>query len=150
MSKSEFMKKTLMSFFIVVTLVNVAMAVLGMIYDKGRTFGYNAFFSPIIFGVLGVLPSIVTYSKRELTFKQMAVRKILQLVLLEAVLILFVLINHISETKAIFPFAVSVFVVAVVVQMLLWVLDYNQAKKLNVILDEYQKKQFFEPTERKV
>ncbi len=140
MSKKDFLKMILMSFFIVVTLVNVAMAVLGLLYDANKTFGYEAFFSPIIFGVLGVVPAIVTYSKKELSMKQMVIRKVIQLLVLESLLIGFVVSNGVVGGKTIISFATSVFLIAVAVHIILWILDNRIAQKLSLDLEKYQKK----------
>lgn len=138
MNKRDFLKHILTSFFIVVTLVNIAMAVLGLLYDSNRRFGYEAFFSPIIFGVLGMLPTIVTYSKKELTMKQMLLREVLQLFLLETLLISFVFTNNVIDRFIIIPFAFTVFIIAVMVQFILWGLDCKKAKSLTIELRKYQ------------
>lgn len=140
MNKNEFLKQILMSFFIVVTLVNVAMAVLGLLYDANKTFGYEAFVSPIIFGVLGVAPAIVTYSKKELTMKQTIIRKTIQLILLEGLLIGFVAFNGVVEAEAMISFAITVLLIAVFVHVILWFLDNRKAQKLSRDLEIYQKK----------
>jgi len=140
MSRKDFLKNILMSFFIVVTLVNVAMAVLGLLFDSNKTFGYEAFVSPLIFGVLGVVPAIVTYSKKELTMTQMVIRKVIQLILLESLLIGFVVSNGVVRGKTMISFAISVLLIAVAVHLILWILDNRKAHKLSLDLEKYQKK----------
>lgn len=87
MSKREFMERLVISFFVVVTCVNLAMAFLGMRYEPEIRFGYHAFLFPVMYGFLGILPSAVTYSRRELSVKQMLLRKLLQLLLLEGIMV---------------------------------------------------------------
>ena len=87
MSKREFIEHLVISFFVVVTCVNLVMAFLGMRYEPEIRFGYQAFLLPVIYGGLGILPSAVTYSRKELSVRQMLVRKLLQLLLLEGITI---------------------------------------------------------------
>ena len=76
----EHIKNNIMSFFIIVTLVNIAIFVSGMILAPEEKLSYSAFIVPVIDGILGVIPGLVMYSKRELTVKQIIVRDIIQLV----------------------------------------------------------------------
>ena len=63
MSKREFIEHLVISFFVVVTCVNLVMAFLGMRYEPEIRFGYQAFLLPVIYGGLGILPSAVTYRR---------------------------------------------------------------------------------------
>jgi hypothetical protein len=139
MSKKDFAKKMLMKFFIIVTLINVAMFVLGLLYDKDKSFGYEAFIVPIIYGILSILPMLVTYSNRELSVRTMIFRKILQLILLELSVISFVMLNGIFEMEVILPLAISILTIAIIVYIISWILDNNEAQRLNLKLEEYQK-----------
>ncbi|WP_099469617.1 hypothetical protein [Konateibacter massiliensis] len=139
MSRKEVVKEILMSYFVVVTLINVAMAVLGLLYDSSKTFGYEAFFMPLLYGLLGILPSLISYSRKELSTKKVVVRKILQFFLLELLLILFIVLNGVRSLEIILPFGVAVFVVSLLAEVFLWFLDYEKAKNLNHMLEEYQK-----------
>lgn len=138
MNYKDFLKSLLMSFFIVVTLVNIAMAVLGLMLDPNRTFSYEAFFSPLLYGVLSLLPSAVTYSRKELSIRQMFVRKLLQFGLIETLLITFMIANGIREIRLLVPLAVTILFVSLAVMGLLWLLDLRSAKELNQELAEYQ------------
>ena len=141
MNKKDFLKKILMSFFIIVTFVNVAMFILGMLYDDRNRFGYEAFLFPIVYGILGILPMAVLYSKKELTVKQMLFRKVIQLILLEALLIFCVFSNGGLGVRPLIPFVVIVLLIALAVQGILWILDSRRAQELSVELEKYQRKQ---------
>ena len=54
--KTFFVKKIMMSFFISVTCISLAMGIIGLIFNPNTRFGYEAYFSPLIFGAIGVLP----------------------------------------------------------------------------------------------
>lgn len=62
--KTFFEKKIMMSFFVSVTCICAAMALVGMTFETDTRFGYEAFLSPLIFGLLASIPTLVTYSKR--------------------------------------------------------------------------------------
>ncbi len=138
MKLKEYIKNLLMNFFIVVTLVNVAMAVLGLIYDADRTFSYEAYFSPLIYGFLSMLPSAVLYSKKELSTRQMFIRTLLQITMIEIFLLGFMIANGISEPRLLFPLAVAILLVSFAVLGIQWLLDTRSAKDLNQRLAEYQ------------
>ncbi len=85
----EHIKNNIMSFFIIVTLVNIAIFVSGMILAPDEKLDYTAFIVPVIDGLLGVIPGLVMYSKRELTVKQIIVRDIIQLASVELIIYFF-------------------------------------------------------------
>lgn len=132
MSLKEYIRKILMDYFIIVTGIMVAIAVLGTNYDREATFGYEAYFSPLIFGAIAVLPSLVMYSGRELTLKQMLIRRIFHFFLLEAALLCFGFLSGLfRDNGAAIPFAGSVFVVYLFTNIIRWVIDSRTADEIN-------------------
>ena len=69
------------SYFISVTLINAAIFATGMIFRPEQTFGYDAYLSPLILGFLTLIPTLITYSSKELTIRQLLFRKAIQLLL---------------------------------------------------------------------
>ena len=69
MSKREFIEHLVISFFVVVTCVNLVMAFLGMRYEPEIRFGYQAFLLPVIYGGLGILPSAEKITKHKIYYK---------------------------------------------------------------------------------
>ncbi len=132
MSLKEYIRKTLMDYFIIVTGITVAIAVLGTNYDREATLGYEAYFSPLIFGAIAVAPSLVMYSKRELTLKQMLFRRVLHFILLVTALLSFGFLSGLfRDNKAAVPFALSVFVVYLFTNMIRWMIDSRTADEIN-------------------
>ncbi|MDO5154719.1 MAG: hypothetical protein Q4D51_02035 [Eubacteriales bacterium] len=141
MSFKDFLKSMISSYFVIVTLINVSTYVLGSIYRPEELFGYEAFLSPLIYGALGILPVCVMYSKKELTLKQVIFRKILQLILLEVLLIGFGFGYNrftVDNMKLIISFGLSVFVIFILVHIISWVLDLQQARQMTMDLLSYQ------------
>jgi hypothetical protein len=139
MSFIEFGKKNLMSYFIIVTGITVAIAVLGLKLDPEASFGYEAYFSPLIFGAVAVLPSFVLYSRRELTFRQMLFRRILHFAALELLLLSFGYgFGLFDKTDTAVSFAVSVFAVYLFTNLIQYIIDSKTAGKINEGLKKLQ------------
>lgn len=141
MGFKNFIKSICATYFIVVTLINLVTFVLGTIYRPEERFGYDAFLTPLLYGLLGILPMCVMYSKKEMSLVQVLIRKVLQLILLEVLLIVFGF-GHADFSKEnieqIVSFALSVFVIFVLVHVISFVLDTQQARQMTLDLISYQ------------
>ncbi len=137
----EHIKNNLMSFFIIVTLVNIAIFVCGIVLAPDEKLGYTAFIVPVIDGLLGVIPGLVMYSKRELTVKQMIVRDIIQLLSIELIIILFSFgfsgFTNVDVPKFL-AIVLSVAFVYVGVVVIMYLLDFKTAKKMTDDLKAFQ------------
>lgn len=143
MSRREFFKVALMHFFIIVTLINVVMAVLGMIFRPDERLGYDAFLAPLIYAACSMIPVLLTYSKRELTVKQMIIRQVLNLLAIEAIMMGIGLSGSNvfrEQPLLVVSLALSVFIIFVLVLVISWILDLGQAKQMNIDLENYQKR----------
>jgi hypothetical protein len=121
------------------TCVTVAIAILGANFDKETTFGYEAFYSPIIIGIIAVLPSYVLYSRKELSFKQMLFRRILHFIVLELILIGFGYLTKIlNDINVTVSFALSVFIIYLITNLITWIIDSRTASEINVGLKRLQ------------
>jgi hypothetical protein len=138
MSPIEFIRRQLMTYFIIVTIVTLVIGILGLIYEPGQRFGYEAFFSPLLFGFIGVIPSVVTYSKKELSVKQVRIRMIIQLLVLEVMILSFGYIVGILKSEMIGSMILSIFAVFIAVNLFQWLLDNKKAIKLTRELKAYQ------------
>ena len=142
MSGKDFLKQMLTSFFVVVTLVTIAIGVLGNICRPEQRFGYEAFFAPVIYGFLSMIPVAVMYSKKELTVKQLYIRKVLQLFSIELILYLggygFENIKTAPRSQTV-AFGISIIIVYVVEDVISGIINTNDAKKLTKMLQQYQK-----------
>lgn len=139
MTKKEFAIKLLNMFFIVTTLITIVMGVMGLIWERDRLLTYEVMFSPVIIGFISVLPSIVMYSKKELTLRQLVIRKVLHLFLLEIELIAFSKIMGIWNKVIGLPFVISILIVAVFVQVFLWLVGVQRANTITNELKTFQK-----------
>ncbi len=135
----EHIKDNLMNFFIIVTLVNIVIFACGMILMPEQQLTYTAFLVPIIDGLLGIIPGLVMYSKRELTVRQMLIREVIQLLSIEAIILFFTFgFSGSLNIKYLLVVATSVAVVYVMVNVIRYFLDIRSAKKLTDELKAFQ------------
>lgn len=128
------------AFFISTTLITIGSAIIGSVYLKEVTFGYYAFFSPPLIGVLSSLLGIVSYSRRELSVVEAIVRKGLHLFLIEVMIFG---LNYASgvcfspELSVIL--ALFIMLVFVSVHVITWLNDKRVADAFNRELELFQK-----------
>lgn len=143
MQGREFINSMLTSYFTLVTLISVFMLVAGMHFYPTESFGYEAYAFPLIYGACGILPQVVMYSKRELTIMQFLVRKVIQLVLIE-IIVLGVVFggSNISaeETGVIIVTGIGIFVIYIVSHIVDWIQKWLSAKRMTEDLIKLQQK----------
>ncbi len=138
MNPKDFLKSLFTNFFIVVTLVTIAMGILGLTFDADRTFGYEAYFFPLFYSILSMLPAIVMYTKKELSIRKTLLRKLLQLALIEFLLLGFMIMNGFHEIRLLVTQAIVILLITLSVTGISWLLDIKSARELNKDLVEYQ------------
>ena len=132
MEIKEFVIKQIRIFFMLVTFVTIAMIILGLIFEPAAGFGYEVFAFPLVYALCGVLPGAVMYSKRELSVRQTIVRKIVQLVVIEAEILFITGIGGLSERPAaLVALGAAVLVIFIAVNVTEYLFDMNTALKLN-------------------
>ena len=129
----------LMAFFVCSTCISILEGLLGMAFFPEDKFGWEAFFSPPLFGFLSVLLGMVTKSKKELSVKEILFRRALHLLLIE--LLIFGM-NYETGMQFDVLFSVtlafSVAAVFVAVYVVMWLNDRKSAALFNEKLKEYQ------------
>lgn len=143
MHGKEFIADCIRTFFTVVTLINIAMFLMGISMMPDVKFGYEGFIVPVIYGLAGTIPNLVLYSKKELRVGELIVRKILQFILTE-ICVLFVIFYGSSELGKqlwlIGIVAFSIFIVYVLATLFDWLQNYLSAKQLTEELKLFQGK----------
>lgn len=140
--RTYLVKNVMMSFFVSVACICAAMAFIGLSYESDARFGYEAFFSPLLFGAAASLPLLVKYSKKELSLKQMLIRNIIHFVLLEVLLLsLLFAAGLITDASMAVSLGFSIFVIDITVYLVLWINDTRTARAFNNALQEMQKQQ---------
>ncbi|MBQ2202793.1 MAG: DUF3021 family protein [Clostridia bacterium] len=142
MEFKRFLINKLILFFMLSTLITVAVSLTGTVFDGDRQFGYEAMLVPIEYAALCMLPTLVTWSKRELSPKAMLLRKAIMLVLIEGVILFIAFTSDVIDTgrvEVVLAIAGSVLVIFVLVHLFMWFKDAAEAKKLNRELEAFQK-----------
>ena len=130
-------KEVLPVFFVAVPCIGLAMAILGLLFEPDASFGYGVLLSPLIYGFLTSITVLVGYSKRELSFRAALVRKLLQLILIELIVLAFVFMGGLLTSLSItISLVLSVFLVYMTVALVLWVNDKKTAMEFNKALSE--------------
>ena len=140
----ERIRDILNSFFITVTLINVAMLILGKLLEPNQVFGYEAFMYPLIYGLIGTIPSIVIRDKKELSVKQELIRKVMNMLLIIVLMLAFMFGGREITSELIAAavgVAISIVIIFVLVNLIIWWLDLKTAKDMTEDLLKYQEKQ---------
>lgn len=143
MRGKELIRDMINTYFMLTTMILVVMTVLGTYFMPEIRFGYEQFETPLIYAAWGTLPNVVMYAKKELTMKQMLVRKIIQLILVEVIVILVALPTEILEggNNALLISIVScVFVIYVLTHIIEWYQESIAAKQMTEELMRFQQK----------
>ncbi|MCR5558528.1 MAG: hypothetical protein K6F75_13340 [Butyrivibrio sp.] len=133
----------LRSFFIIVTLINVAMLVLGGALMPDQKFGYEAFAYPLIYGAVTSIPGLFMGSSKELSIPQTIVRDIIQLLLIITALLVIMFGGRPVDRDTVLSAAsvtVSVIIVFILVSLIRWILDSKAAEKMTADLEAYQRR----------
>jgi len=142
MEFKRFLVNKLILFFMLSTLIAVAVFLIGSAFDSDARFGYDALLSPIKYAALCLLPTLATWSRHELSMKQLLLRKALVLVLLEAVILFIAFTSPAIDTgsiKVVLTIAGSVLIIFVLANLFVWLRESAEAKKMNVDLAAFQK-----------
>ena len=128
-------------YFILVPLFTVLLMVLGLLFDSDRTFGYEAFVSPLLYAAVGVIPVFFFHSDKEISMKQLIIRRIIQELSVEALILLIVFNapNIPSERPGVvIAIAAGVLVVFILSMVVEYIFELTQANEMNGYLEEYR------------
>lgn len=143
MRGKELIRDMISTYFMLTTMILVVMTMLGTCFMPEVRFGYEQFEAPLIYAAWGTLPSIVLYAKKELTMKQMLVRKIIQLILIEVIVLIVALPAEIFEggnSALVISLIACVFIIYILTHAIDWYQDSVTAKKMTEELLIFQKK----------
>lgn len=135
------LKNILGNFFISVTLINIAMLVLGTILRPEQEFGYEVFIYPLIYGVIGIIPALITREGKELTVKQTLVKNAVQMLMTVVLILAFMFGGHPADRNLIVTavsVAVSVALIYAGVIAISWFLDKKTADMMTEDLVRFQ------------
>ncbi len=142
MDLKTFLLRKLMLFFTLATLITVAVYLLGTALDPEARFGYELLLSPLIFAGACVLPSLVTWSKRELKPRELVLRELMQFLLTEAVVLGLAFRSSAIDTSrpaVLLGLAGSVLVIYLLVFLISWAGNSAEARQTDRELQEFRR-----------
>lgn len=142
MRNKSILAEEMKAFFVCTTCITILEGIFGMLFFPQMKLGYDAFFSPPIFGLFSVLFGFVNYSKKELSIRQVLFRRFIHLLMIEGLVFG---LNYASG-MIFSPFvagilAVSIALVFITVYAALWFMDRRSAMLFNEQLKMYQSRQ---------
>ena len=128
-----------MRFFIIATCVGLASAMFGPTLMPDQTLDFTAFYSAPFTALLATLPSLILYSRKELTLKQTILRKAIHLLVLEGLLTAAAWMSQSIRTpgEVLLFMGIVLVVYAAVTLISLW-LQSKDAKQINAGLKALQ------------
>lgn len=142
MRGKELLNDMIYTYFMLATMILGIMAVLGKHFMPDVQFGYEAFAMPLIYAAYGTFPNIVLYSKKELTMKQLLIRKIIQLILVEVIVITIAIPAEIMEAgrmEIVVSLIFSILAAYTLTHLIAWFQNCMVAKKMTEELLIFQK-----------
>lgn len=88
MELRNILKKCMINFLMIQAGITLSVGIIGCINPPPSGVSHYVFFMPFVYAFFCIFPSFVTYSKKELSIKQMAMRKVVQFLLIELVVML--------------------------------------------------------------
>ena len=127
---------------LLVTLITVLMIVLGSLLDRDRVLGYDAFFSPLLFALIGTAAAMATHTDREPRVAELIVREAVCLLLIEGAVI-FIALNAESipaDRPWVLPgIALGILAVFLLTSLIVYASDRREAARLTDALARYQR-----------
>ena len=141
MKMKETIKKLAEVFLTCHFLISMAIGGCGMLLGSDAKLGYADMFVPALMAFLCTLPSLLTIQSEKLTVKQIVLRKILQILMVEAIVLSMVQFGFhgLNSIGSAFTVAVSVLLVFGGVTLIDWAQGCMEAEKLNRQLAQLQK-----------
>lgn len=135
----ELWTEMMMSFFVCTACICILEGVVGTLFMPRQQFGYEAFFSPPLFGAVSVLFGIVTRSRRELSMGEVVARRCLHLLLIEGLVFG---LNYAAGARFTAGMSVALaFAIAIVfvtVYVVMYINDRRNAISFNEELKKFQ------------
>ena len=140
MEFKRFLVNKLILFFMLSTMITVAVSLIGSEFDGDASLSYDTMITPVKYAALCLLPTFVTWSRHELSLREMLLRKALVLVLLEAVILLIAFTSPVIDTEngwVVLTLVGSVLVIFLLVNLFTWVRESAEAKRMTLDLEEF-------------
>lgn len=144
MTFKEFIIQKLQLYFFLVTMIFFAQMVLGNAIEPQKVFYYSDLKATFIIAGICILPTLVTCSKKELTFKGMLVREVIQFIIVEVIMLTLAIVEIESSPQKIISVVAIAVATAIIYNLAIlieWYRQYIESKKMTELLKDFQKNQ---------
>lgn len=118
MELKSILKKCMIDFLMIQAGITFTIGVIGCIKTPSLGVTHYSFFMPFVYAFFCVIPSLVIYSAKELSIKQMLIRKAIQFLLIEFIVIsVSYIIGTLNNTFICIAIILAVIVVYIVVNV---------------------------------
>ena len=135
MTVKEFLISRVRLFFFLSVLILIAQSIIGTIASPGTSLHirYLDLLSPLEIAALCILPTVVTFSRKRLSAKQMLLRHVLQLVLIESVMMVIVFTSPAIDSGRpgiVLLIAAAALVIYALAILITWLDQASQSRKM--------------------
>ena len=142
MTFKEFLISRVQLFFLLVTLIFAVSLIFGLVFTPDAELHYYQLIGPFILAAMCVLPTFITYSRKEPTARQIVIRHVIQLVLIEGVVLTQIQPPE-NENHLLFILVLgaAVLLVYLFATLMMWLQKLRQSRKLTEQLRQLQAEQ---------
>lgn len=141
MTFKDFIISRAQMFFFLVSMILLAQVSLGMIIEPQRALYYKDFIGTFAMAGACMLPTVVTYSKKELNLKQMLFRHVIQFTMIELIMLTFAIMgieNSPKKWMSVLAIGVVTAIIYFLAIFILWYKQYRESKILTELLKDFQ------------
>ena len=141
MTIKEFLISRVQLFFLLTTLILAASAIIGAVIAPAEELHYYQLFGPMAFAGLCVLPTCVSFFRKEPTLGQFIFRKAIELILIECIILFIISPPDDGSIPALLFYVILgavVLVIYILALLIMWLQKYRQSKKLSDQLKKLQ------------
>lgn len=136
------LKKCIIDFLMIQAGITLAIGVIGCIKIPELGVTHYSFFMPFVYAFFCVIPSLVVYSAKELSIKQMLIRKVIQLFLIELIVILVsYVIGTLNNTFICIAILLAVAIVYIVVNVFEYLFCKSEADTMTKKIQHIKEKE---------
>lgn len=128
MTIKEFLISRIQLYFLLVTLIFAVSMIIGMIFTPGQELYYYQLIGPFFLAALCVLSTFITYSRKEPTVRQVVLRNIIRLILIEGIVLTKIQPPE-QENQVLFRIllAAAVLIVYLLASLMMWLRRVRQS-----------------------
>ncbi|CAM4265049.1 hypothetical protein BAMA_04840 [Bacillus manliponensis] len=140
MKLSEFVQNTIRDFLIIFASIVIIITILRQIYYPNMAFDLKSIYIIIAFSFLSALTGFILYSPNEISEKKMRIKIAIHFFTLEILLItLGGIFGILKSGLDVITMALQIAVIYIIVRLLSWKNDIEEAQKINEKLKTFKK-----------